>query len=126
MTTHDPLCWRSHRPDLSGLLCDCDLIASVVEREETQAAKAHREILGRYIAHAEQVAARLVEVIVQDNVNLVWAHRWRQDAEAARDHYEEQRDAARAEIAALRRELGYAEREAAAVALREREDRENG
>ena len=86
-----------------------DLMHRIVQEVE-QARDDERE-------HIAAVAARLVEVICQQDILLrewvaerkrleAWQKRWRiarEDAEAARDHYLHQRDTARYEVDALRR-----------------------
>jgi hypothetical protein len=105
---HDPLCQWANTPthrDRAASCPRCALIARVRAGEEAQAAKVHREILGRYIAHAEEVAARLVEVICEQEREWENAMQWQEESNEqwieTLDKTRAERDAARAEAAEL-------------------------
>ena len=113
MSDHDPMC-RGTRKEWNGPreyrhVCDCDLIARVrADEAECPSQSTIRRVADRAFrdgyAHAEAVAAKLVEVIVQDDL-------WRELLEAKLDRISlmwraacKERDAARAEVAALRKQ----------------------
>ena len=100
MTDHDPLCPSGPPGSLANrITCECDLIARVVDREAERHHPTRRTAHGFAVCqrcHAESVAARLVEVICELSAERASADRWAHVFEA-------QRDAARAEVAALRR-----------------------
>ena len=119
MTDHDPLCPTDQNlPSIDQPCWFCDLIARIVERERKTMSD---RLLTLYLqlgdmlndySHAEAVAAKLVEVICENAESEAWLENSNQQlrgqiTQSIQNGYKlrRERDAALAEVAALREQV---------------------
>lgn len=87
---HSPMSWLDARAFGAAIVDEVEPLLRADERERNREAEGVEAYL--ITEHAEAVAARLVEVICEQESLIVWNIRWREQAEAAEAYYQDSYD----------------------------------